>query len=362
MELALTGTVWVTVVLLGLFLTEIHFAGLKVHEAAAFAAFQVTRQSALDVSTTSVSNLSNLTDNTGGSPSGQALARFQDFSGLAANAAQSGSTQVAISASGLNVTCTRDTALDLARGTTANSTPAPWPDPSNLQAQGDHQSQLNNSPEYRQLVADLDAIYPTPGGVTCTASATVSALRAPIHFLDGPGGLFRVQNLVTNTLTLCSPGRAVNGQCIGGYGVLAGDFGLDVSPSAGDAARDCELERSDGTGSCANRTYQAMVAQLYADNVDAFTQTKPASSLAGIVNDGTSPIDETRFFMSFAGGESRAAPTPYLDGWRSRPMAPAPTVDRYYNTSGAWSPLATRPTQDNPPTAWNGCWLGLDGC
>jgi hypothetical protein len=357
-ELALTALVWVSILGVGLYLTEIHFTGLKVHEAAAFAAFEASRQSALDVSARSGSQL-------GGLPAAASAVgqrRYQGLSGVDPSGGGTTWDQVVVRADGVSVQCARETSFDLPRGTDLASNPAPYPDVSNLEAIADHLTQSATSTEYRRLLADLDRMYPTQGGVACRASAEVSVLRAPIHFMEG-AGFFKTANISQGALVLCSPGRAVGGQCVGSYGILLGDFGLDHSGIAADADNDCLLDRNGPR--CANATYQQMARSLYEDNIGQVTQQAWGSAYAGIVNGGASPIDERTFWMSFSGEEHG-----FLDGW---PLpSPDPTsaplrVDRFYNTSGAWNgfpPAAgTTPVpQDRPPAPRNGCWLGLPGC
>jgi hypothetical protein len=288
--------------------------------------------------------------------------RYQGLSGV--DPAGGGSTwdQVVTRADGATVVCSREPGFDLQRGTGPGASPAPYPDVSNLAAIGDHLTQSASSAEYRRLLADLDRIYPIQGGVACQASARVSVLRAPIHFLEGVG-FFKASNISQGALVLCSPGRAVDGQCVGSYGMLLGDFGLDHSAIAADADHDCLLDRNGPR--CANATYQQMVRTLYEDNVGQLTQQAWGSAYAGIVNGGASPIDERTFWMSFSGEEHG-----FLDGWplpSPDPTSPPLRVDRFYNTSGAWNGFPPPPgsipnPQDRPPTPRNGCWLGLPGC
>lgn len=167
---------------------------------------------------------------------------------------------------------------------------------------------LPGGPEFAAIVARLNAIYPTQGGLSCGAQATLSSFRMPTRFAEREGGtgFFAVPHLATTSLTLCSPGFAVGGACPHRYALLLGDFGLVRSATRPNASDDCLLGIpgvSPGPG-CSNGTYRGMAQSLYLANRTEYTEQRWASRFAEAVHDGLpSPSDETRFWMSFSGEE-----------------------------------------------------------
>ncbi len=356
LETTLAVMVFTTLLLGGLFLSETLDVGFKVHEAAAFAALNASLDPVQNLSNTGTASVNH--GNVISRLETEANARFHDFDGVHTGGARPFNLVFA-AADALSVQCGRDSTADLRayddiglNGAATNPVAVEttfWHAAGMLGA-------LPDSAQYQALVTLLGRQYTNQGGLKCHAEAHVMKTRLPNNYLTGGlGGFFSepIVALAAPFLTICSPGRAVSGQCVSNFATLAGDLAMDdvrAPPSAtGSLNADCTLR------GCQNRGYRDMVEALYNANGGQLG-TRWATEMVKAVNLGSPALgtDVTRpgklhyleddFFMSFAGEESG-----YLDGF----------YNHRYNTSGVSAASTRRDANATTPASWNGAWAGI---
>lgn len=267
-ELAVASVVFVVVLLVGIHFAELGQLSLKVQEAQAFAVWSAAGRR---VQKREVSGSTDTTpfNRTIGGTSGvaqQAKDRYRDFDGLTSS---TGRSDVVIRAltkgSGLDVTCTRDNSLS-----------------------------FRPSPAARPVLLD-------EGGLRCTSSAQIEAIRIPHAFMQrGEGGSYRASPFRTSPMVVCGMGLASGGSCEGTLAIMTNDWGL-----AKDETKTCRL-------TCADSKYRGEVSVLFAGGGGAGASF--ASTYAG-----AAPASANEFWFSYSGID---APSPYMDfvGGESTPM------------------------------------------
>jgi hypothetical protein len=162
-------------------------------------------------------------------------------------------------------------------------------------------------PAARFALKSLSAIYGgSPGGMQCSASADLEALRVPRDLAEGEDGFFAAVHSERPSFSVCA-----TGSCKGRYELLLDDWGL----AGASASQECPL------GNCPNTQYQQSVHTLF----DAYggSQGRAGSALAMLIV-GRTPFDEARFFMSFRGEESRFIEWALPDGEGARLFPTSP--------------------------------------
>src|SRR5207237_727279 len=116
-ELALGSLILITLFIIAGYLTEVQFLGLKMHEAAAYAAYDAMHGRSQETRTGSVSQLSRVTSGSAASPGGRATDRYRDFNGVNTGG-PSTIAQTMTHAAAMSVQCERAPQLDDVRGST----------------------------------------------------------------------------------------------------------------------------------------------------------------------------------------------------------------------------------------------------
>ena len=312
-EMALGSLLFVTVLMLGVYLSETAYLGLKLNEAANFAVWYGTGLRVHHFDNTAGSqprNIYNPWRTVISVSQDQATAHYAGFDGRS-GVGGSGSKQAFSQATPISVTCSRDSRVDFA-----------MPAMSGPDADGTF---------FNDTEARLRQIYDgTKGGMKCTASSKVASVKIPSSFMDNRG-FFHRAHWNESPIHLCGAGRARNGQCTSEFGILLGDWALDGPQK--DRANNPVLYGRNGTD---NAPYHSLVKELWDKN--GGSRGRAASRFAAALgyrssNVNRSPIDESQFFTSYAGVENE--------------------VD--YTSMGYWQDTAG----DN--YTWRGsCFLGRD--
>lgn len=359
-ELALGATLLVTIIMLGLYLTEVSFLSLKVQEASNAALWDATGRPAHDFrNPNSGTATGNPYDGILTATPGAIERRYRDFD--AWRNAPAGTRRLFAQAGGLDVSCEQAPATG--GGAIAYNVP-----PVTQRSDGQLVPGATN--------AQLREWYRPRGGTVCTSSATVAAFDLPTQFLDdADDGFFAARFRGEQPIRLCGAGRAVSGSCSAGYGILLGDWGLDGPPTSR-IVRDSVLPESPNVNvNNGNVPYRQMVRELfevtgrryYAGRVTGGS----ASRFAARVGDtaGRTPHNERRFYMSYAGSEHN-----YVDMLEPEEVIPARCRTCHYNTNGSFTvtgnplfnPNARKIEDDDRDRNWHWlrrrCFLGLGGC
>lgn len=264
-ELAIGSVVFVVVLLVGIHFAELAQLSLKVQEAQAFAVWDASLRR---VQTRQPGGATEDTpfNGTVGSVGGRTKDRYGDFDGLTSS---TGRSDVVIRAltrgSGLDVECRRDGSMSFLA-----------------------------SPAARPVLHD-------EGGLRCTSSAQLEAIRIPKAFMqEGEGGSYRATPFRTQPVVVCGMGLATGGSCEGGLAIMTNDWGL-----VKDETKLCRLN-------CRDSKYRGEVSALFGGGGMAganFAQTFA----------GDAPTNANEFWFSYAGID---APTSYMDfvGGESTPM------------------------------------------
>ena len=348
----------VTILISGLYLSELGFIRLKLHEAAAFAAYDATGRSVYELDRNGTTSLlGDVSGNSINDPAGMAKQRYKNLDGRGSGGSPT-VTQVATKLTGLQVACNRISRLDMptarkpvwvAAGSenpfyvqVVNFNHAAYPNnlevtPVAFDPWGDRlRTDGNLAQHYDDLISEIDTLLPGEGGMGCFAEATVAAPIASM--INGAGGLLGVPLIKHASMTICAPGN-----CSGRYAMLVGDYALSSMSSDPNVNEDCRL-----LGGCDNNRYRQIVEGIYESNVwktpltyDGFAEMY-ATWMKG--NDPTSGYSHkaSHFWMSFSGEEHG-----YMDGYASGQN------NLRHNTSG----VNTRGR--DTPTNWNGCWMGM---
>lgn len=188
LEFALSATVFVAVLMVGIYFGEVSFTSLKAQEAAQAALWDSTayKMHRMDLFTYDTA------------PSAQAVnegvenanRRYADFDGRESVNGSGEVLQSLLQANGMRVECTT--------GGAYTHVPAPY----------------------------LLAAYRDNGGVQCQAQADFNAVRIPEAFLSDDNGFFREKSLGPRPMTVCGVGRAIGGACSARFAMLIDDWGL----------------------------------------------------------------------------------------------------------------------------------------
>jgi hypothetical protein len=288
-ELALGLLLFVTVFIFGIHFAEVGYLSLKVQEASTSALWDTTSAKMHELP----GNFSALRSAIGAA-GGHASDRYKDFDGRTSRQGREQITQVFTSADQLRVTCEEAGSISFKPSSSTNS------------------------------------VYEDTGGMRCSSSARLSPINIPRNFVDqGQGAIFDVAHAALNALTVCGTGRAKNGQCQGGYGILLDDWGL----AGASESQECVL--LDGAG-CANGPYYRSTKIVY----DKHNTVNGASVNLAQSIVGTAPINPGQFWMSFRGEGDFQEREPGGDSdpndWVTTPGANSPTTeyDSAYNGRG----------------------------
>ncbi|MCY1073394.1 hypothetical protein [Archangium lansingense] len=287
-ELALGLLLFVTVLIFGIHFAEIGYLSLKVQESATSALWDTTSAKMHELPR----NFDPLTQLIESDKPGQlATERYQDFDGRTSKQGRARVVQVFTSAEGLNVTCSAANAISFAPSESTN---------------------VN--------------VYRNVGGMSCNAEAQLSPVQKfTRRFLDrGQGAFFDVPHYAAGAIPVCALGRAKNGQCAGGFGILLDDWALSSEAES----RECVLLN------CANTAYYDSAEAVFRHSKHYQVNGDSQALASNIV--GAAPINPGRFWMSFRGmGSGFLEREPGGDSdtndWETTPGRNSRTTE--YNTS-----------------------------
>jgi hypothetical protein len=343
-EVAIGATVWVTIVVLGLWLSEVSFLQVKVQEASAAAVWEAAGRKVDDYS---------VADNAQGDTDyqdaldgvGRAVSnRYADFDGLESAGRQT--RRLLVEGRVTSVSCVPG----------AGQTPLSYDVPAATRYSdrtGAVPTAVNDA---------LRTLYRPRVATMCSASAVAAPYQLPEHFDDQGGqAWFNTPLRKDGSIQLCGVGRAKNGACQGRYAVLLGDWALDGLPTS-DATKNLMLAKEhDQEHQTGNLPYKAMVQHLYEVSGTGYGANQhnyqaSARFLSKIANQFPL-INETDFAMSYSGVEGG-----YGDLLKFSAPIPPNCKGCHFNTTGT-SPVNGNPT---PTHDWNSlraqCFLGLGGC
>jgi hypothetical protein len=323
-ELALGLLVLVTILVAGIHFAEYGFLWVKLEETANFALFDETN---VEMHSTAADSWDKWF---AGSPGGAVTAlnkrvekRYRDFNGLSSADHSPTVTQVFTRASTLKVSCERYS------GPKVEIDPADDPG-------GGARATFDGA---FKAASDENA------GVVCQVGASLSRYHFPEHFADGADGkFFQVKTVASAAIasTACAAGRPSGGDCTGrGYRMVLDDWGFQGASEAGQ----CPLSSS---GCAANPGYWRMAKGMF--DASGGSSGADGTALAQTII-GFSPADETKFWMSFVGGEG-VGHGPFTDFHTSDGSTEWPTTP--YNDPN--SVQTYKPAYDSNDK----CFLGWD--
>ena len=286
-ELALGSIIFVGVLLIGIHMAEYAQLALKVQEAEASALWDATHhriQTRANDGATFDGPFHALLDESSG-VAAKTRQRYRDFDGISTVNGGNVVGRALTRGSNLEVTCEEEPSLHFAA-----------------------------SPSARAVLHDV-------GGLRCTASAKITAVRVPRSFLQKEeGGFFRQRMFRNDPIPVCGMGLPENGECHGSLSLMLNDWGL-----TGDETRTCKSD--------CQSPYSGMVRRLF--NGGGGAGVALADEFAG-----DAPASAAEFHFSYAGVEED-----YLQG--------IPTEQGMvgYNTGG--SNLGMVPFKERP-----NCFLG----
>lgn len=252
-ELAIGSVVFVVVLLVGIHLAEVAQLSLKVQEAQTFAVWQATQKRVQkrfpDGSTNTTPLSATLNASTG--VGGEAKRRYADFNGLESVQRGAEVKQALTRGRGVEVRCEREPNLKFEASTTAK------------------------------------AVMLDEGGLKCSSSASLEAIRLPKTFMqsDSGGWGFRASPFRAAPIPVCGMGFATNGACNGALAVMTNDWGF-----ATEETKECKLQ-------CRDSVYRASVERLWAGGGGAGADF--ANRFAG-----SAPVNASQYHFSFSGIES----------------------------------------------------------
>ena len=278
-ELALGALVLVTVLLFGVPFGELAIATLKVKEATAFAALDVTGQRSDTFSVPALASGNTFAPFNPAPVGAAAKARYADLDGMSDRAGNSW-TQALTRLDAFDLSCRRDATLsfrlELSRGP--------------------------KRPELNAALGWLRGRYRDQGGASCTAQARASAFRIPTGFAEGGDGFFQVKHREVLEMPVCGAGFPSGGSCAGRLAVLTGEWAFDGP--MGDSQN--EDVPSTEHGRVNNPAYRDAVKRVFDLNggplsdSSAITPGQHILEVAAGMRPGAQPewLDETRFSMS----------------------------------------------------------------
>ena len=293
-ELAIGSTVFVIVLLVGIHLSEVAALSLKVQEAQAFAVWEST---ARRVQTREVSGATSDSPFSGtpGAAQAEATQRYRDFNGLSSSHGPAVISQSMTEGSKLEVRCS----------------------PGSLS--------FPSTPATRAIFHDV-------GALSCSASASLQAVRMPKSFLQrDDGAFFANEPFRTQPMQVCGLGLPSGGACSGALAILTNDWGFTS-----------EKETAQCKNGCAPTPYKGAVKKVFDDWAGGWTAGKTLAETWA----GPPGSDATEFNFSYSGIES------------SYKQVIASEGDLEFQTGG--------PDVSNGmiPQATTGakCFLGMPGC
>jgi hypothetical protein len=271
-ELVLGVLVLTTVLIFGIHFAELGFLSLKVEESANFALWDATNHQMHDVNAGSWNGYTVAV----GAAAAEAQTRYARFDGRSASTNSATLlTQVFTQVLPVN--------NQLIQVKCAPTTNVPGLSPKGSGAAA--------------LTIDVAVTPPNNGntGMACSASAQMSGFHIPNQFFENTnGGWFMVPHYRPLVIHVCAAGLAVAGNCANNqYSLLLDDWAL----SGPKESEQCYLLDENA---CANPGYYKEVKTIY----DAHPPGHAGAALAGLVaaNPG---VDEAKFWMSFAGSDSK---------------------------------------------------------
>lgn len=332
-ELALGSMLFVTVLLLGIHLSESVFLSLKVQEAQQFSVWNSTGKR------THLFSEAALSAGTGAiyAPAKQIYAtadeeaqeRYTDFDGRTGRDGAVGLSQVFTRAAPVQVACeqVQRIGFDIPRGSS--------------QGYASYGDQLRQVRRY----------YESPPALSCRATSRLQLVGVPKLYLQGGDGFFKQPQVMVEQLHLCGMGRAESGACRGEFGVLTGDWALEGPVSGQHRELNADVPLNARGNTLFNRPYKRMVEALY--DAGGGSHGRAASRFAAMVAENTanpnrSPHDEREFFMSYRGADNK-----YVDGVKIG------SRQHRWNTSGVYFSDSTDKKKRKPRPQ---CFLGLPGC
>jgi hypothetical protein len=348
-ELAIGATIWVTIVLLGLWLSEVSFLSVKVQEASAAAVWDATGRQVDDFGASDNAPADSLYNAAVGGVTATTSQRYADFDGL--DSSRSSTRRLLAEGRVTDVTCApgagkTSIAFDVPGATSYDDGSGAVP------------ARVNKV---------LQTYYKQRPATVCSARAVATPYQLPQHFIDqGSKAWFDTPLRRDLAIELCGAGRAHGSSCDGRYAVLLGDWALDGAPRS-NATKNLMLEREghqdDQTG---NLPYKEMVRQLFEKSGHDYhaNQGTPQASLrylSKLANQGApNGNNETQFVMSYAGVEAD-----YGDMLPMDFQIPPGCAACHFNTAGT-QPANGNPDVPAPYINWSQlrhpCFLGLEGC
>jgi hypothetical protein len=302
-ELAIGGTLVVTLLLLGIYTGQAALLTLKVQEAGNFALWDATGRRVHEFNNGSASyapfNVLPATE------SSAATLRYSDYDGTG-----TGIQGISLShAKGAQLTVTCQAANTL-----------------------DFQPQNPGGLRHPQVFTDVQQLFqPGKGFVQCQATGQISALNVPTTFLDGASGFFNngkpAKMLQRPNMQVCS-----DRWCNGNLGVLLGSWALEGSmgdPHNGEVQLPNPMMW--------NAHYYQMVKKIFDDNGKGEGTGNPSRvrNFVQAIAGEPAPINEDTFYMSVRGIETMyVEDQDGLEGRMTRNNPPAPQLRRY-DTNGA---------------------------
>ena len=252
MELALGSIVFVGVLLIGIHMAEYAQLALKVQDAQTYAIWDASgrrvQSRALDGATT-IQPFNRTLDPTNG-VGRMADLRFSDFDGLSSSSNGNVISRALTRGSRVVVRCEQEDSLV-----------------------------FRASPTARVIMRE-------EGGLSCTSSAEVRAIRVPRRFLQkDTGGFFQNTIVRRDPIPVCGMGLPVNGNCRGTLAILTNDWGL-----ANEETAECKND-------CDDSPYRGLINKMWGGGGGAGAAF--AAKYAG-----GAPTDANEFHFSYSGVES----------------------------------------------------------
>ncbi|MBK7857045.1 MAG: hypothetical protein IPJ65_00215 [Archangiaceae bacterium] len=351
-ELAIGSLLWVTVTLLGLWMSEVSFLTTKVQEAASSGVWNAAGRKVDDYSV--ANNASGNSDYNAAinGASAQTTSRYADFDGVRGNG--SGTRRLLARGSGLRMTC--------APG--AGRTPLAFDSP----ARTTYDDGRGATPA--RVTNELRNLFKARPATMCTASAFASPWQLPQTFLDDPGkGFFKTPMYTDGSILLCGAGRAKNGRCPEAYAVLLGDWAVDGRRGAPITHNlPLPLETDTQTSHPNNNLpYRDMVRRVFLASGDKpnYQAGDPGEAASAKFQRRMSNMkrlhNEQNFYMSYAGVESD-----YGDMLSPDTPIPARCRTCHFNTTGTQTVNGNPDIPDKMRNDYRylrrPCFLGIGGC
>jgi hypothetical protein len=293
-ELALGSLVFITVLMFGIYFSEIGWLSLKVTEASNRALWDVTGQRMHDY--VAMDN-DTLRDQAIARAQNEATFRYADYSGFN-NPNRQGIKQVMAKANAPATQCSSDPNIE------------DWSDVDTTTIAGDKEIFTAGGLQARS-------------GVRCGGEGSVELVNMPRSFADADStGFFKARqwdargSARLGTIKLCAVGRPRNGQCSAKMHMLVDDWGLQGDEESGP----CMLEPS--LTQCANSPYKKIVSQVWSASFPGLQPTQQFALYAA----GAAPINPNTFWFSYSPRET---------GWVDLNYPPGEGINDWHTGTGA---------------------------